>query len=73
MNPAFAIAFEFWWAVYRNEWYLFKYVWATFLGPFVGSLLAVLFFDFFYKKFLLIHLMRQREERSYTELAESKK
>jgi glycerol uptake facilitator-like aquaporin len=44
LNPAFAIAFEFFYTAKFNQWYLWKYVWATFFGPFVGSAIAVLFF-----------------------------
>jgi glycerol uptake facilitator-like aquaporin len=44
LNPAFAVAFEFFFSAYNNKWYLFEYVWATFFGPFIGSALAVWFF-----------------------------
>lgn len=44
LNPAFAVAFEFFYTAYTDSWYLWKYVWATFFGPFVGAVLAVVFF-----------------------------
>lgn len=33
-------------------------MWSTFLGPFVGSGLAVLFFELVYKRFLKIYLTK---------------
>lgn len=59
LNPAFAVGFEFFYTAFTNSWYLWKYVWATFFGPFIGAALAVLFFEFFYRKFIIIHKKRQ--------------
>mgnify|MGYP003477224114 FL=1 len=61
LNPAFAVAFEFFYVAFNNQWFLFEYVWATFFGPFVGSALALLFFEFFYRKFIIIYKKRQSE------------
>lgn len=72
LNPAFAIAFEFFYAANNNQWYLFQYVWATFFGPYVGSALAVLFFEFFYRKFIIIYKKRKEEDQSYIKLQEIK-
>jgi hypothetical protein len=60
LNPAFAVAFEFFWTAYKDKWYLWEYVWATFFGPYVGAGLAVLFFEGFYRKFVIIYKKRQQ-------------
>lgn len=70
LNPAFGIAFLFFYAANTGQWSLFRYEWAIFLGPFFGALVAWLFFEFFYRRFLLIYKERQAEEQKERELKE---
>lgn len=71
LNPAFSLAFEFFFAAFNNQWFLFEYAWATILSPFIGAGLAVLFFELFYRKFIIIYKKRQTEEEGYAKLNES--
>lgn len=60
LNPGFAIAFQLFYCIKFGYWQVWAYVWSNFFGPFVGSVLAVAFFEFVYKKFLWYHLNRPR-------------
>ena len=44
LNPAFAISFQLFFCIFHGNWGVWAYIWSTFIGPFVGSGLAVLFF-----------------------------
>ena len=50
MNPAYAIAVQLTYWIDNQPGFTFKYIWIYILCPIVASLIALVFYDFVYKK-----------------------
>lgn len=61
-NPAWGLAYQLVWGINNSQFYEMNYLWSVIVGPIIGGVLAGVFFEFLFRRFVSAYKSELKRE-----------